>query len=584
MAADSSSFVSDQAHQVPSYTAAGQAVARAMRDDYGKWLEHVGPAGGCTRPIRLSGRLDTVDSATGRIVKITHTDSLPDGAIYKACGNRRSTVCPCCARTYQVDAYQLLRAGIIGGKGVPETIAQHPAVFATVTAPSFGTVHTRTVRQHTCASRRRCDCRPDPCHARRNTGTCRHGRAAVCWSRHDSDDPALGQPMCLDCYDYEGQAVWNISTGELWRRTKQTAERLLATLCRERGIRFHRVSTGTGQIRYLSPVRLSHGKAAEMQRRGAIHFHAMLRLDGVDPGNRDAIVAPPDAITVDDVAAAIRTAAAHTNVITEPHPDRPAGWHIAWGEQVDARPVTLAIDGEVTNDMVAAYLAKYATKATEITGHTSTRINDGNVDQHADPGGDHTARLIAACWRLGRPTSTPVPLSSRPGPDRPTTDDRRTPFDNPWTCDRCLKPTRYAACPTCRGQRQGGLDSQSPRTMPVNPYARLRRWAHMLGYGGHFLTKARRYSTTFAAIRTARTSYRRQQDHVGPHPATTTAVDEDQAATFMVGSLSYVGSGWHTNGDALLANTAAAMARDRRLVGREETAREPVATNPPLAT
>jgi hypothetical protein len=31
----------------------------------------------------------------------------------------------------------------------------------------------------------------------------------------------------------------------------------------------------------------------------------------------------------------------------------------------------------------------------------------------------------------------------------------------------------------------------------------------MLGYGGHFLTKSRRYSVTFGQLRAARTEYRR---------------------------------------------------------------------------
>jgi hypothetical protein len=35
----------------------------------------------------------------------------------------------------------------------------------------------------------------------------------------------------------------------------------------------------------------------------------------------------------------------------------------------------------------------------------------------------------------------------------------------------------------------------------------LRRWAHMLGFRGHFLTKSRRYSTTFTAIRTERRTH-----------------------------------------------------------------------------
>ena len=44
---------------------------------------------------------------------------------------------------------------------------------------------------------------------------------------------------------------------------------------------------------------------------------------------------------------------------------------------------------------------------------------------------------------------------------------------------------------------------------------RLCKWAHMLGYGGHFLTKSRRYSTTFGILRRARTEHRRQQRHPG---------------------------------------------------------------------
>ena len=42
---------------------------------------------------------------------------------------------------------------------------------------------------------------------------------------------------------------------------------------------------------------------------------------------------------------------------------------------------------------------------------------------------------------------------------------------------------------------------------------RFRQWAHMLGYGGHFLTKSRRYSVTFGQLRSARTDHRRAQRH-----------------------------------------------------------------------
>jgi hypothetical protein len=45
----------------------------------------------------------------------------------------------------------------------------------------------------------------------------------------------------------------------------------------------------------------------------------------------------------------------------------------------------------------------------------------------------------------------------------------------------------------------------------------LRRWAHMLGFGGHFLTKSRYYSVTFRVLREARAVWQRTQTS-GPDP------------------------------------------------------------------
>ncbi|SCE83677.1 hypothetical protein GA0070607_2170 [Micromonospora coriariae] len=564
----------DTVAPVYGYTAAGSAFARATRPDYFGWLEHVRAAAGCTRPIRLAGQLLTVDSSTGRVLDQRHTDAMPDAAIYTACGNRRATVCPACAHTYQRDAFQLLRAGLIGGKGVPETVSRHPAVFPTFTAPSFGPVHVRVVKRHTCANRKRCDCRADPCHARRDTGLCEHGRPAVCWARHETGDQVLGQPLCLDCYDHTHQVVWNLFSGELWHRTKQAAERHLAKLARRRGIPRVEVVTASGNTRRVPPVRLSHGKVAEFQARGAVHFHALVRLDGVDAYDPAAVVPPPAGFSVADLEDALRHAAEQVGFATPGHPDRPEGWLIGWGEQVDIRPISLTGDGEVTDSMVAGYLAKYATKSTEVTGHRSVRLDADSIGDYADPGGDHTARLIDACWRTGRPTSTPVPLSQRPRDQRPTPG-----FVDRWECPDCGTHTRYAACPVCVAQRQAALDTQpASRPQATNPYARLRRWAHMLGFGGHFLTKARRYSVTFQLLRDTRVTYRRHEheDQADEQPSTLRAVDhlDDDDTTLIVGTLTFAGVGWHTTGDALLANTAAAMARERRTTGCEELAHE----------
>jgi len=53
---------------------------------------------------------------------------------------------------------------------------------------------------------------------------------------------------------------------------------------------------------------------------------------------------------------------------------------------------------------------------------------------------------------------------------------------------------------------------------------RLRAWAHMLGFRGHFSTKTRRYSTTLGALRTARADYRRAQTGTPERPEETTYV------------------------------------------------------------
>jgi hypothetical protein len=226
--------------------------------------------------------------------------------------------------------------------------------------------------------------------------------------------------------------------------------------------------------------------------------------------------------------------------------------------------------------MVAGYLAKYATKSTEATGHNSTRITADTIGEHADPDGGHTARLIDACWRLGRPPARPVPPISRPPHARPTR-PANGPFSEPWDCPDCGTHTRYRACPVCVAQRQASLDTKPANTAAANPYARLRRWAHMLGYGGHFLTKARRYSVTFRLLRDTRISFRRnaEQAQAAADPGTIRAADHlDDHTTLVVGALTYAGVGWRTIGDALLANTAAAMARARHEIGREELAHE----------
>ncbi|MFI1995721.1 replication initiator [Actinoplanes sp. NPDC020271] len=511
-----------------------QAIARAARDDYPAWLSHVKAASACTRPVRLAGTMATIEAATGRLLTERATADMPDGVIYKPCGNRRASVCPSCSKLYQNDAYHVVRTGLVGGKGVPEQVATHPAVFPTFTAPSFGEVHTRRVKRHTCARRTDCDCRAEPCHARRDLTVCEHGTRLACFARHEADDARLGTPLCLDCYDHAGQVIWNLHAGELWRRTTIAINRHMIRLCRERGVPDVTVAyerAGKIRTRQVAPIRLSFGKAAEMQRRGVAHFHAIIRLDGFDPEQPDATMPPPAELDADDLKAAVDHAAATVGFTTDPHPAQLDGWYIGWGEQVLTKVITMAGRGEVTDAQVAAYLAKYATKSTEITGHASGRITADTVGLYANRHGTHAERLVHACWWLGR---------------------ARYP-----RCTVCRTRSDRYDCPTCANRN--GDDEPD-----LSTYRRLQRWAHMLGFGGHFLTKSRRYSITFALLRGQRVEFRRVQnagpDRIEPGETPTTLV---------VNFLQFVGAGWQTPADAMLANTSAAMAREHQNAARQ---------------
>jgi hypothetical protein len=86
----------------------------------------------------------------------------------------------------------------------------------------------------------------------------------------------------------------------------------------------------------------------------------------------------------------------------------------------------------------------------------------------------------------------------------------------------------------------------------------------MLGFGGHFLTKSRRYSITFAMLRDQRIVFRRAKTS-GPEQADPRL----EPTTLVVNLLAFVGAGWQTPADAMLANTSAAMAREHQEVARE---------------
>ncbi|CAL9567464.1 replication initiator protein RepSA [Streptomyces sp. enrichment culture] len=326
--------------------------------DYHRWEEQIRRTGGCADPIHLTGWVVHKDKTTGETLHHYSTEGEPGGRLRLACGNRRASRCPSCAWTYAGDTYHLIRAGLAGDdrRDIPATVRDHPRVFATLTAPSFGPVHNRPDR-----------------------GVCR------CGVRHAPDAPELGTALDPATYDYAAAVLFNNHAGQLWQRFANRLRREIAA------------RVGLTQRELKERARLSYGKVAEFQKRGALHFHAVIRLDGPDGPDTP----PPSWATVQLLADAIRAAAAHsyTSVSVPAVEDQPART-FRWGTQLDVRPVKAFGDGsDITEQAVASYVAKYATKAAENTGTLDRRIGElSELDRHQVP--EHTRRLIEACKTL----------------------------------------------------------------------------------------------------------------------------------------------------------------------------------------
>lgn len=162
--------------------------------------------------------------------------------------------------------------------------------------------------------------------------------------------------MCLDCYDYAGAVLWNAHARELWRRFAQALPAVFAR------------TLGVSRKELRTRLRVSFAKVAEYQARGLVHFHMVIRMDGPD-GPQDM---PPGWATLPMLEEAIHQAAQRVIV--------PAGLGstvLRWGDQLDVQPVyvSTALDG-MTDQRVAAYVAKYATKGAESAGTVDRPIRN----------------------------------------------------------------------------------------------------------------------------------------------------------------------------------------------------------------
>jgi len=396
---------------------------------------------GCSRPVRLAGYSDQVDLSTGEVRR-----SAAPPVVHVRCNNRRASACPDCSRLYQRDARRIVVSGLDGARDGAGAVAAGPAWFVTLTAPSFGPVHSRRAGKGADAK---------VCRARR--GTCEHGRALSCHLRHSADDRRLGEPLCPACFDYGRAVVWNAMVPALWKATRDRLESAVAS------------AVGLTVSGLRRAVRVSFVKVAEMQRRGLVHLHVVIRVDGRDPSGDP--VAPPSWAYGELIADCLRAVVGSVSVAA-PDPAAVAlldssgalpaaasteGWAVRWGHQLDIRRVRLGSDTDAGK--VGNYLAKYLTKSVTDSGALDAPVR--SLRQLARLGlRDHARRLVETCWRLGS--------------------------------DRAFAEALDAAAGRPAGRTSG-----------------LIRWSHSWGFGGHWLSKSRRYSTTFGAVRTVRRRWSR---------------------------------------------------------------------------
>jgi hypothetical protein len=333
-----------------------QMVRRASSPSFDTWWDTAERCGFCASPIRLE--------ASDEFGRQRH--------VLTRCNNRRATACPSCSDLYARDIWQLIHAGLDGGHhGIPNTVADHPQLFVTLTAPSFGAVHT---------IRRNGECHPGS----RQATHCGHGRIVRCDCTHGTEDPAVGQPLCSDCYDYVGHVLFAWHAPELWRRFTIRLRRSLAQELRTRGAD----PKGT---------RLSFVKVVELQRRGVPHFHAVVRLDAASPPGEAP--SPPDAnLETGGFVEVVRRAAVDTRLAIGD------GVILRFGEQLDIKCISgasmVGADIDIHNRRVAGYLAKYVTKSVTDLGLDARRLSEEAIDQIDVT--DHVRRILQTIVSVAR--------------------------------------------------------------------------------------------------------------------------------------------------------------------------------------
>jgi hypothetical protein len=241
--------------------------------------------------------------------------------------------------------------------------------------------------------------------------------------------------------------------------------------------------------------------------RGAIHFHAILRLDdGAGRYEPEAMLPPPEGFDMALLEAVVRS------VVPAVRAPDPRGGQIGWGNEHIKRLTRSAGADELSEEVVAFYVAKYASKGSESLGAAlDHRIRTTEALMQLQGLRPHIGSAVRIAWIMG---------------GRPELEDLK-----------------------------------------------VRQWAHCLGFGGHFATKSRTYSTTFKVLRGVRKEHRRRQSFKDELPVDAWGRPEGDALVVVLAEWGFKGTGYRSTGDRILAMGAKARALEGREALREERAR-----------
>ena len=234
-------------------------------------------------------------------------------------------------------------------------------VFVTLTAPSFGPVHSRRAERDGKARR----CRP------RRDGAGLPARRAALVRRGPRRRMIRGSASrCARTASTTSRRC----CGTRWRRSCGAARR-------SRSRASSRAWSGVTQRRLRERVRVSYVKVAEYQRRGALHFHVVVRLDArAAEGPRPSWSSRRRREFTARAARPTRSAPrSSTHGAPPPRRERrrrgaTAAREVRWGAQVDACASSTCGRAR-RGGACAGYIAKYATKSTEVVGGLMHRLD-----------------------------------------------------------------------------------------------------------------------------------------------------------------------------------------------------------------